>query len=129
MLISELSALVPTVSDLDCFRNFELDMTESFYLRWNESGRVERVAAMQREKGQKESERQLWSIGPVAQERLAAINARERQEGLDRLAAQYQSNPSFELDVDYTDLAIGLAGACHNYGFEPTFLLDDDGEF
>lgn len=137
-MVSELvAAYVPAVSDLDCFRNFELDMTESFYLRQGDDkylcdnmGRVERVRVMERKPGQKTSERMLWAIGPVAPERAAAAAARERQVELDRLAAAYANDPNFELEVDVTTFATGLAHAYrHHTGEMPMFLLDDNGEY
>jgi len=117
------------VSELDMFKNFTLDMTESYHTQWNEDGRVERVPAMQRISGQKESERKLWHIKPASQDNVAKLDKAEHAERLAATQASYAADDNFELEVDPYTFAIGLANACRAYGFEPTFLLDEDGEF
>ncbi len=111
-------------SDLDCFRNFGLDMTQSMVLVDN-NGKLAMVPAMARVSGQKESERQLYTITP----RKATVEdkAAARQQRLDDMAAAYANDPSFEVECDTMTLATGLAKACHTHGVDPSFLLDDDG--
>ncbi len=115
---------VPAVSDLDCFRNFDLDMTQSMVIR-EVDGRLAMVPAMDRVSGQKESERKLYSI--VSRPPMAPVDL--RAENLAEHTAQYAANPAYEVEVDYFAFAIGLANACREYGFEPTFLLDENGDF
>lgn len=121
------SQYVPQVSDMDCFRNFSLDMTQSMIKEWDANGRVVRRPVMAREPGQKESERQLYTLTP--RKPSVADKHAERQARLDALAAQYAGNAEFELEItDYVGFATGLAKACHTHGVDPSFLLDEDGE-
>lgn len=116
-------------TDVECFQNFGLDMTECYHKQWNEAGRVERVPAMQKVSGQKQSERMLWHVGPATPANAAAARDAERAANVEAMAAKYAANPEFELEVDPCTFAIGLAKAYrHHTGEMPTFLLDDDGE-
>ena len=116
---------VPDVSDLDCFRNFNVDMTRSMVLV-EVNGRLAMVPAMDRLAGQKESDRQLYTVKRVKPAKVDKVA--ERQARLDAMAANYASNPAFEVECDTMTLATGLAKACHTHGVSPSFLLDDDGE-
>ena len=116
-------------SDVECFENFGLDMTESYSKRWNDAGRVERVPAMQKVAGQKQSERMLWSVKPATPANAAAARDAERAANVEAMAAAYAANENYELEVDPFTFATGLAKAYrHHTGEAPSFLLDDDGE-
>ena len=118
---------IPTVSDVDCCLNFNIDMTASMVLIENEAGRLAMVPAMKREAGQRDSQRMLLRITkvkPTVEDKAAAKQAR-----LDAMAAAYANDASFELPIDdYVTFATGLAKACHTHDVDPSFLLDDDGE-
>jgi hypothetical protein len=116
-------------NDIRGFDWFHLDMTQSYFKRWNDNGRVERVAVMQRQAGQKTSERMLWTVGPVSKDKAESLVKIEREAELSRLQLAYANNPNFELDCEPMTLAIGLAKAYrHHTGELPSFLLDDNGE-
>lgn len=115
-------------SDVELFDMFNVDMTESFYLRWNvETGRVERVAVMQRVSGQKQSERMLWRLSEPSPETLAEMAKRDREAYHAQVNAAYAANPEYELDLDGDVVAFATnlvkAGVLH-----PSHLLNDDGE-
>ena len=122
-----IATYVPAVSDEDCFRNFNVDMTRSNVIR-EVNGRLAMVPAMDRAAGQKQSERMLWNV--TTPKAVVVDPAIARQAELDRLALVYASNPSFELEVDPMVFATGLAHAYrHHTGEAPLFLLDDNGEY
>jgi hypothetical protein len=113
------------------FAMFGLDMTKSIV--HSEDGIS--MAAMVKENGQRESERQLWKIEKVAPERAAVAAAAERAERLAEMESAYNVMEGelpvegFELECDPITFATGLAKASwlHNKAL-PTFLLDSDGE-
>lgn len=121
-------ANLPIVSEIELFENFSLDMTQHRILKWDDNGRVVETTAMQRQAGQKESERQLWHMSKLSPERANAMRETERLARLAELTAAYQADSGFELEVDPMTFATGLAKAYRNHtGETPTFLLDDDG--
>jgi hypothetical protein len=127
---TEICDRIAGMDSIKPFEWFNVDMTESMVIRENDNGRLEMVPAMVKMPGQKASERMLWHIGPVAKEREGELAAIERQASVERLAASYANDPNFELEVDVYDLALGLTNAFrHHTGENPTFLLDENGEF
>jgi hypothetical protein len=114
------------LSDVDLFDVFNVDMTGSHYLRWNDMGRVERIAVMQRASGQKESERMLWHTRKLSPESLATMQQRDRAELHARIDAAYAADEAYELDVD--DM-MGFATAMVKAEvMHPSHLLNDEGE-
>jgi len=114
------------LSDTDLFDVFNVDMTDSHYLRWNEAGRVERVRVMKRTSGQKTSERMLWHLSKPTAKTQAELDAIERAAIHARIDAAYAANPEFELDIDDV-FAFATAMAKANV-IHPSHLVNNDGE-
>lgn len=117
---------VPQPTDLELFDMFNVDMTESHYLKWNDAGRVERVQVMQRAPGQKTSERMLWSIDNVSPEKLSKIQKREHAERLAALQAAYNADADYEMPLDHP--VEGATNLVKEGKLHTSHLLDEHGE-
>jgi len=114
------------LSDVDLFDVFNVDMTESHYLTWDENGRVQRVRVMQRTSGQKTSERMLWNLGKPTAKTQAELEAADRAAIHARIDAAYAANPEFELDID--DVFAFATAMVKANAIHPSHLVNDDGE-
>jgi len=121
------------LSDTDLFDVFNVDMTESFYLRQGDDkylgdnmGRVERVRVMKRTSGQKTSERMLWNLSKPTGKTQAELDAIERAAIHARIDAAYAANKEYELDIDDA-FAFATAMVKANV-IHPSHLVNDDGE-
>jgi len=114
------------LSDLDLFDTFNVDMTDSHYLAWNDEGRVEHRTVMQKAKRQKQSERMLWRVGPVSPDTAAQLAKQDREAVHARINAAYAANENYELDIDDV---FGFATAMVKAEvIHPSHLLDDSGD-